>query len=39
MSASWTMFKVNWMVSIQIRVIGNTIGISGPHGAGIVVGW
>lgn len=38
MSAGGTMLKVNGVVSIQICVIGNTVGISGPHGAGIIVG-
>ena len=33
-----TMFEVDGVVPIQIRVIGDTVGISGPEGAGVVVG-
>ena len=37
MSTGGTVLKVNGMVSVQIRVVGNTVRIPGPHGAGIVV--
>ena len=39
MSTGGTVLEVNGVVSVQIRIVGNTVGISGPHGAGIVVGW
>ena len=40
MSTGWTMFDMNGMAPMQIRVVGNTIDVLGPHGAGIVVyGW
>jgi len=35
---SGTMVEVNGVVSIQVCVVGNSIGIPGPKGAGIVVG-
>ena len=38
MRAGGTMFEVNGVVSVQVRVVGNAIGISGPEGAGVVVG-
>jgi len=32
-----TMVKVDGVVSIQVRVVGDAVGISGPKGAGIIV--
>jgi hypothetical protein len=37
MRTGGTMLEVDGVVSIQVRVVGDTVGISGPEGAGIVV--
>ena len=39
MGTGGAMLEVNGVVSVQIRVAGNTEGIPGPHSAGIVVCW
>ena len=38
MRTSGTMVEVDGVVPIQVRVIGDTISVSGPEGTGIVVG-
>ena len=37
MRASGSMLEVDGVVSVQVRTIRDTISISGPEGAGIVV--
>ena len=38
MRAGGTMLEVDGVVPIQIRTIGDTVGISRPEGAGVIVG-
>ena len=38
MGTGGTMLEIDGVVSVQVRAIGNTIGISGPKGARVVIG-
>jgi len=38
MGTGGTMLEIDGMISVQVRVVGDTVGITGPEGAGIVVG-
>jgi len=38
MGTGGTMLEIDGMVSVQVRVVWDTVGISGPEGAGVVVG-
>ena len=37
MRAGGTMFEIDGVVSVQVRGIGDTIGISRPESAGVIV--
>ena len=38
MRAGGSMLEIDGVVSVQVCGIGNTVGISGPEGAGIIIG-
>ena len=38
MRAGGSVLDIDGVVSVQVRVVGNTVGISRPEGAGIIVG-
>ena len=38
MGTGGTVLEIDGVVSVQVRAIGDTFGISGPEGAGVVIG-